>query len=220
MDYIDLSELGLPEKEQKILQAAIKTFSEKGYSNATTSEIAKGAGIAEGTIFRYFKTKKDILRGILIIGINMMAGQLVIHSIEKILAEADGKDLRTVLKEIMHDRIKLIDTVYPIFRIIATEALYHEDIREAMYQNVILKALDFMKVFYAKLLQKGVVRENIDPEVILRSIMSNLAIFILQRKLLPDKFPITDVEKELDKMIDVIMFGISASTSEEAPKLI
>ncbi len=61
MEPLDLSSLNLPEKEQRILEAAIAVFSEKGFSAATTSEIAKNAGVAEGTIFRYFKTKKDIL---------------------------------------------------------------------------------------------------------------------------------------------------------------
>lgn len=45
-------------RKEAVLKAAVKIFSEKGYSAATTSEIAKEAGVAEGTIFRYFKTKK------------------------------------------------------------------------------------------------------------------------------------------------------------------
>ncbi|MHB8066249.1 MAG: TetR/AcrR family transcriptional regulator, partial [Ruminiclostridium sp.] len=58
---LDLSELDLPDKEKRILEAAIQISNEKGFSSATTSEIAKRAGVAEGTIFRYFKTKHDIL---------------------------------------------------------------------------------------------------------------------------------------------------------------
>ena len=57
MEHRDIPDFGLPEKEEKILKSAIKIFSEKGFSASTTSEIAKDAGVAEGTIFRYFKTK-------------------------------------------------------------------------------------------------------------------------------------------------------------------
>ncbi|WP_446715397.1 helix-turn-helix domain-containing protein [Caloramator sp. Dgby_cultured_2] len=36
----------------------MKVFSEKGFEGSRTSEIAKEANVAEGTIFKYFKTKR------------------------------------------------------------------------------------------------------------------------------------------------------------------
>jgi AcrR family transcriptional regulator len=58
--------LELTNTQKKIIDAAIKVFSEKGFEGATTSEIAQEAGVAEGTIFRHFSTKKGILQGILL----------------------------------------------------------------------------------------------------------------------------------------------------------
>lgn len=49
------------EKKRKILNSAIKIFGEKGFQNATISEIAKDAGIGDATIYEYFKSKEDIL---------------------------------------------------------------------------------------------------------------------------------------------------------------
>ncbi len=45
---------------RKILQAALWIFSNKGFYRATTKEISDKAGIAEGTLFNYFKTKEDL----------------------------------------------------------------------------------------------------------------------------------------------------------------
>jgi AcrR family transcriptional regulator len=45
---------------QAILKAALELFSQKGFYQATTKEIARKAGIAEGTIFNYFPTKEDL----------------------------------------------------------------------------------------------------------------------------------------------------------------
>ena len=59
MDELDFSQLGLSEKEERILHSAIKIFSEKGFDGATTNEIAKDAGVAEGTIFKYYKRLID-----------------------------------------------------------------------------------------------------------------------------------------------------------------
>jgi transcriptional regulator, TetR family len=53
-----LPEEELTKRQWQILDAATKVFAEKGYEASRTSDIAKEADIAEGTIFRYFKTKR------------------------------------------------------------------------------------------------------------------------------------------------------------------
>lgn len=45
---------------QAILKAALDLFSKKGFQVTTTKEISKKAGIAEGTLFNYFRTKEDL----------------------------------------------------------------------------------------------------------------------------------------------------------------
>ena len=49
------------DKRQRILQAAVKVFAKKGYFGAKVSEIARKAGIADGTIYLYFDNKEDVL---------------------------------------------------------------------------------------------------------------------------------------------------------------
>lgn len=208
MDSIDLSGLNLQEKEQKILEAAIMVFSEKGFSAATTNEIAKSAGVAEGTIFRYFKTKKDILRGILIQTINLVGKKLVIEQIEKILLENDDKDLRTTLKEVLYDRMKLADSIYPMARIIVTEALYHDDIREALYENIIANAISVFTLFHQRMAEKGVLRNDLEPEVLFRSILGNMFILIAQKKMFSNQFKLDNMDSEFEKMLDVLLYGI------------
>ncbi len=48
-------------KYNKILEAAVKVFADQGFFQATISQIAKKAGVADGTIYLYFKNKDDIL---------------------------------------------------------------------------------------------------------------------------------------------------------------
>ncbi len=49
------------EKRARILEAAIDVFAEKGFHAARISDIANKAGVADGTIYLYFKHKEDIL---------------------------------------------------------------------------------------------------------------------------------------------------------------
>ncbi len=47
-------------KQNKIINAALKEFTEKGFEHASTNQIVKNAGIAKGTLFYYFNNKKDL----------------------------------------------------------------------------------------------------------------------------------------------------------------
>ena len=46
--------------KERILEAALKLFNKYGVEGTTTKQVSKAAGIAEGTLFNYFKTKEDL----------------------------------------------------------------------------------------------------------------------------------------------------------------
>lgn len=49
------------DKRSEILQAAIRVFARSGFFNSKVSDVAKQAGVADGTIYLYFKNKDDLL---------------------------------------------------------------------------------------------------------------------------------------------------------------
>ena len=49
------------DKYNRILEAAVKVFAEQGFFQSTVSQIAREAGVADGTIYLYFKNTDDIL---------------------------------------------------------------------------------------------------------------------------------------------------------------
>src|SRR5438067_11627162 len=48
-------------KRERILDAAVRVFAAEGFYNAKVSQIAQAAGVADGTIYLYFKSKDDLL---------------------------------------------------------------------------------------------------------------------------------------------------------------
>lgn len=54
------------EKERAILSAARAVFVKNGFERARMAEIAKRAGVAEGTIYLYYKTKNELLQGVVL----------------------------------------------------------------------------------------------------------------------------------------------------------
>jgi len=63
MDYKHLSE-----KQNAILKSAYQVFTEKGFHQAKVSEIAQLAGVGKGTIYEYYVSKEDLLRGVIQVG--------------------------------------------------------------------------------------------------------------------------------------------------------
>src|ERR1700686_4230487 len=56
-----VAEAPTPGKRERILRAAIDVFAESGYFNAKVTDIAKAAGVADGTIYLYFDGKEELL---------------------------------------------------------------------------------------------------------------------------------------------------------------
>src|SRR3982751_1619268 len=54
----------VPDKREAILRAAVKVFAQRGYFNAKVADIAREAGIADGTVYLYFKSKDEVLHSI------------------------------------------------------------------------------------------------------------------------------------------------------------
>jgi TetR/AcrR family fatty acid metabolism transcriptional regulator len=52
------------DKREAILRAAIKVFARNGYFNSKVSDIASEAGIADGTVYLYFKSKEEVLHSV------------------------------------------------------------------------------------------------------------------------------------------------------------
>lgn len=54
----------IADKREAILRAAVQVFAQKGYFNSKVSDVASEAGIADGTVYLYFKSKDEILHSI------------------------------------------------------------------------------------------------------------------------------------------------------------
>jgi len=64
-DTLSRRDRRIERRQEEILQAAASVFAAKGYAQATTREIAAAADIAEGSLYNYFASKRDILVAII-----------------------------------------------------------------------------------------------------------------------------------------------------------
>ncbi|OPY62108.1 MAG: Fatty acid metabolism regulator protein [Syntrophorhabdaceae bacterium PtaU1.Bin034] len=66
-------------KKQHIIQAAIAVFGKSSFQDASICEIAKNAGVAEGTIYQYFKNKEDLFFAIPLERTKVFCAELDVH---------------------------------------------------------------------------------------------------------------------------------------------
>ncbi len=88
----------LPEYKElirlKIIESALNVFSKKGYHNSKIDEIAKEAGLSKPTLYKYVKSKEDILRAISELSIQQTEHSLSSSEIDtKLLLYNDYKTL-------------------------------------------------------------------------------------------------------------------------------
>ncbi|OPJ55753.1 TetR/AcrR family transcriptional regulator [Clostridium oryzae] len=194
-------------REEEILQAAVKIFSEKGYSNTTTSEIAKEVGIAEGTIFRYFKNKRELILKVIMNSVDVIADGLITRRLTKIINENRDKNIREVLKLILIDRVNLIEENKDIFKVVINEIQYDEGLRQIVVNNIIMSAKNLILDFTQERSLKLKFRNDIDLFVALRSLIGMVMMYMFQKEVFPDLITM-DKEKQIEEMTDIFLDGI------------
>ena len=201
-----LPEDELTKRHWEILEAATKIFSEKGFENSRTSDIAKEANIAEGTIFRYYKTKKDLLMGLFIPMIIKFFRPMMLSSVEKIFTNED-MSIEEVIKAIFMDRLQLIRKNMPLVKTLVIEAAYKPEILEALRETLLPKVVEVIDGFMIKNIEKGIFKD-IDPRIMTRNFMSILAGYIVLTANFPNMFPVENDEEEVEKMTSILLDGI------------
>jgi AcrR family transcriptional regulator len=89
-------------RKQQILEAALSVFSEKGFAQATTAEIARMAGVAEGTIYNYFPSKRELF-------IDVIRELIVTVPLLDLIEKIPRADIEVTFRQILQNRFSLIE---------------------------------------------------------------------------------------------------------------
>lgn len=196
----------LTEKQRRIMEASIKLFSEKGFHGASTSEIAKEAGVAEGTIFRHFKTKKDILISLVAPMVLRFASPFLLKDVKELMAS--DLPLEELLKQIYKNRLSLVEKNWDRIRLIIQEMQFHEELRDAIVENFIRVGRNIAEAFVKTKIESGELRP-LPPFAVTRAIVSMMIGYVLFKFVLfPEEGMSLDDDQEIEMMVDIILHGI------------
>lgn len=166
-------------RKRQILEAAIKEFAENGFNGAKTKKIAERAGVAEGTIFRYFKTKKDILLNL----VNTVATE----SIYKFMEEAgDFSDDKKVLTKFLQNHMRFIRENFDLIKLLIYETQFHDDLKAKFLDDLTLKITGLLEEYVKEKIENGEFKK-IDPSIAVRALLGMYISLIIWKNAFEDE---------------------------------
>lgn len=132
------------EKLSQIDEAAITLFAERGFANTSTKAIATKANVAEGTIFKHYKTKEHLLLSILLKFINVMLPVMKKDIISK-LKEQQFPTFESLMRFFIMNRLSFVRKNHEVFKVFVKELIYNDALRMDLLNT---HSDDFVKFFY------------------------------------------------------------------------
>ena len=199
------------ETQDRILDTAIMLFAKSGYHGTKTADIAKDSGVAEGTVFKYYGTKKDILRSAMNKIVQRIIPGIVFGSRLDLKGMVCSPDPKEELKKVLKSRIEKINQNVGAFKVLINEIQYHDDIMNEYTGQFVPKAIKMVEEYFELGISKGIFRQ-MDSHTAARSMIGMMATIVLERNVL--KRPI-DLDRELDIVLDIFYNGIYAEKEGE-----
>jgi Transcriptional regulator len=140
--------------KKKIIHAAIKIFTEKGYHGSTMDQIAKEVGVSKATLYTYFKSKEEILKVIWISSNQTIIGKQksfeerdyleVLEEVYKMMADSEGLSLN--------------------FEMTALSS-YNENIKK-LNEDAYNEKLEGLKTFLQDHQNNGKIRDDLEADIL------------------------------------------------------
>ena len=190
-----------------IMKAAVDVFIKKGFSGATTKEIAQSAGISEGAVFRHFPNKAEILYGI-VEGFLPLMG---VDTLKQTCLECKDLNARDAVRYIIENRLEIIRESAALVRLILIESIYDTKLQEIYREQVYRPIHNLIYHFFEERIKKG---DFID-------INPNLPTDIIISFILYDIFGRELVNSEIgnfsaDSLTDILLEGIQKRGGNDA----
>lgn len=185
------------ERRQDILEAALKIFTNKGYNGSTTAEIARAAGVAEGTIFRHFATKKELL--IAVLKPKIIDG---IVSLDK-----EHKDPVEFFRCFIKNRLELVKENDGLIRFMFAEAQYHDEVREALAKGILEQGISIVQPWFEKGVEQGVFKP-VPFLSVMRSFMGTVIFYGIFNHVFPGLSPEKTIEEAADQILELFLHGL------------
>jgi TetR/AcrR family fatty acid metabolism transcriptional regulator len=156
------------DKRERILRAAVKVFARKGFYAARVSEIAKAAGVADGTIYLYFENKDDVLVSLFDDRITRLIAVL-----EKEIS-VEGRSFEERFRRVIELQLGLLDGQRELAEVVTVNLRQSTRLLKQYATPLFTKYIDVMARLVAEGQREGAVREDVSPRIVARALWGAL----------------------------------------------
>lgn len=196
-------------RREEILQAAVRLFAERGYGRTTTREIARAAGISEGTIYTYFGSKQDLLFSFI--------EEAAVHPLSSLMASVERAGDEEVFRTFLRDRFEVWQRNLPLLKVVFSEALFNRDLARALYTRVVGPATEYLRRFVSQRVCEGSYRP-VNPDLAVSAFAGNLFTFnLLWGELFREHAEPLSREETINTLVTLFLSGIRAGDPEDPP---
>ncbi|MCB0169143.1 MAG: TetR/AcrR family transcriptional regulator [Anaerolineae bacterium] len=196
-DAMDFKEQMVEARRTQILMGAAQVFAKKGFHRATTKEIARQAGVAEGTIYNYFDNKRDLLMA--------MVEMLATRSIKVTILEDPSDDPKEFFSLLLHDRYQLLKNYGHIMAPMIAEIFSDPDLREAIYQSILMPVAEPIEQYIQRRIDSGEFKP-VNPIVITRALIGSIVLnTAFQLSGVDPRYEMISVEAMIDQIVDMFL---------------
>jgi AcrR family transcriptional regulator len=192
----------------EIVSAAIDVFAEKGFAAAKLDDVARRAGIAKGTLYRYFDTKEDMFRAVVREGITTR-----LEETEAAASAFEGSIADFVRMLLTRAAGRLGENRLPaIARMVLAESRAFPDLAALWHDQLIARMLALITGMISRAQARGEVRPG-DPKLYAFSILGPMATATLLHEVLGSSHPAApDLDKLAAHHAEIVLHGLLVST--------
>ncbi len=187
------------EKFFRILDAAVRVFAQKGFFKARISDIAKGAGVADGTVYLYFKNKDDILIQVFEVNLDRILKEL--HLELSVLPGPLEK-----LERWFRYQVELFQSSKELIEVLIVEIRQSHRFMKEYTPNLYFAYLDILGSVLEEGKEKGVFVETLDASILKYAIYGAIEEVALRWVLKGGAF---DISRAIDGLFLVWLEGIA-----------
>lgn len=190
----------MPAGKKKVLAAALELFSNNGFHATTTAKIAQLAGVSEGTIYKYFPSKNELLKQLLTPLFLKIKNNFFIKV-------QNYHNLTELVSFFVEDRVQFVINNFSLFKLFIQEVLIQSPMAEILdkilnNQDGIFSDLQKLKDNFPE------INQQLSPLEILRIFLGPMIVYIFQNQLFQAE--VENYHQDLELIKRQIIAGLKA----------
>lgn len=188
-------------RRQQIIDAAIAVIAEQGFQRTTIKQIAGRAGVADGTIYNYFKNKDAILFAI----VNRLS-EAEMRELD--FAEAAKMNFADFVTGYVEHRMAEVGAAHDILKVVMSETIVNAELSKTIYDQTYAPGFAVAETYLQQLMTEGNLTEG-DP-VIMARLFASPVLGLLLLRLLGDQHVIDNWDKYAQATVQFLLNAYGA----------